>query len=114
MSNSSAVERRLFDPVFFGSKPDFLIKTTNPNNYSELLFAEVKHRRSTIKAIHEDLISLGKTMKSSIDKLVEEGFEDMCVYGLHVAGCFYLVNLKFHEGQNHGDQLLNASRLWQQ
>ncbi|CAH1762459.1 8459_t:CDS:2 [Entrophospora sp. SA101] len=98
MSNSSAVERRLFDPVFFGSKPDFLIKTTNPNNYSELLFAEVKHRRSTIKAIHEDLISLGKTMKSSIDKLVEEGFEDMCVYGLHVADDIckcYIMNLNY-------------------
>jgi len=86
MTNSSAAEKRMFDPVLFGSKPDLLIKTSNPNNHAELLFAEVKPKKYTIKAIHEDLISLGKTMKSSIDKLVEEGFEDVCVYGLHVAG----------------------------
>ncbi|CAJ0845598.1 13006_t:CDS:2, partial [Entrophospora sp. SA101] len=96
MSISSAEDRRSFDPSLFGSKPDFLIRTTN-TNYVELLLAEIKPTKVSIKLFSNDLVKLGKEMKSSIDKIIDEGLLDVSVYGIHGAGeickC-YIMDLK--------------------
>nr|CAG8601210.1 3702_t:CDS:2 [Entrophospora candida] len=95
MSISSAEDRRSFDPSLFGSKPDFLIRTTN-TNYVELLLAEIKPTKVSIKLFSNDLVKLGKEMKSSIDKIIDEGLLDVSVYGIHgaeICKC-YIMDLK--------------------
>ncbi|CAG8711300.1 18245_t:CDS:2 [Racocetra fulgida] len=55
MSTSSAMQKRLFDPVLTGSKPDFTVRTINPNNSIELLIGEVKPPNAKHTFVDEDL-----------------------------------------------------------
>ncbi|CAI2190111.1 20561_t:CDS:10 [Funneliformis geosporum] len=84
-SESSAQMKKRFDPILSGSKPDLTIRTTNPKKYAELMFAEIKPPNARVDLINQDLVTLGKTMRASKDKLLKEGV-DLIVSGLHVIG----------------------------
>ncbi|CAJ0755973.1 368_t:CDS:2, partial [Entrophospora sp. SA101] len=74
-----------FDPIFHGTKPDLIIRT-NLNDYIELMFIEIKPPNTKEALINEDLVYLGKTMKSALDKAIEDGLEDIVICGIQVAG----------------------------
>ncbi|CAJ0909891.1 9544_t:CDS:2, partial [Entrophospora sp. SA101] len=70
-----------FDPIFHGTKPDLIIRT-NLNDYIELMFIEIKPPNTKEALINEDLVYLGKTMKSALDKAIEDGLEDIVICGI--------------------------------
>ncbi len=69
-----------------GSKPDFIVRTINEKKCVELLICEVKPENTSEKLISEDLVSLGKTMKNSLDKSISDGSNDLVICGLQVIG----------------------------
>ena len=91
MSSSSTIAKRAFDPCLFGSKPDFIFKTTNQQKFIEVLIGEVKPPKSGKIPIEADTVKIGKIMKSSLDLSIEYGIEDISVYGLQFAGTYLYV-----------------------
>jgi hypothetical protein len=93
MSESSASAKRRFDPVLLGTKPDFTVMTANPSKNIELFFVEIKPSKTSNNAlVSEDLISLGKTMKSAIDKSIKDGADDLVICGMQIIGKYIFVN----------------------
>ncbi|CAG8479053.1 12161_t:CDS:2, partial [Ambispora gerdemannii] len=95
MSKSSAQIKRRFDPVLLGVKPDFDVRTTNPAKFVELLIGEIKPPNATENSVMEDLVSLGKTMKATLDKSIEGGIDDLVVCGLQDLGRCYVIDLHY-------------------
>jgi hypothetical protein len=99
MSESSASAKRRFDPVLLGTKPDFTVMTANPSKNIELFFVEIKPSKTSNNAlVSEDLISLGKTMKSAIDKSIKDGADDLVICGMQIIGFLvraYVMDLRF-------------------
>ncbi|CAG8702277.1 12387_t:CDS:2, partial [Dentiscutata erythropus] len=93
-SKSSAQTMKQFDPILSGSKPDFTIRTINPKKFVELMFAEIKPPNTRADLVNEDLVTLGKTMRASFDKSLEDGV-DLVICGLHVFGWYSKAN-SFH------------------
>ncbi|CAG8837866.1 27258_t:CDS:2 [Gigaspora margarita] len=59
--------------------------TTNPRKSIELIFAEVKPPNARSNLVNEDLVALGKIMRASLDKLLNNGVDIVIVIcGLHV------------------------------
>lgn len=83
-----------FDPTLPGSKPDFIIRTINPKKFVELMFAEIKPPNTSADLVNEDLVTLGKTMRASLDMSLEDGV-DLVICGLHVVGWYSKSNF-FH------------------
>ena len=77
MSESSASVKR-FDPGLLGTKSNFTIMAANSSKNIELFFVEIKPNKTSNALVSEDLIFLGKMMKSAIDKSIknstDEGF----------------------------------------
>ncbi|CAG8735569.1 17809_t:CDS:2, partial [Acaulospora morrowiae] len=86
-SKSSAQTMKQFDPILSGSKPDFTIRTINPKKFVELMFAEIKPPNTRADLVNEDLVTLGKTMRASFDKSLEDGV-DLVICELHVFGWY--------------------------
>jgi len=98
MSESSASAKRRFDPVLLGTKPDFTVMTANPSKNIELFFVEIKPNKTSNALVSEDLISLGKTMKSAIDKSIKDGADDLVICGMQIIGFLgraYVMDLQF-------------------
>ncbi|RHZ56134.1 hypothetical protein Glove_406g14 [Diversispora epigaea] len=96
-SKSSAQMMKQFDPILSGSKPDFTIRTINSKKFVELMFAEIKPPNTRADLVNEDLVTLGKTMRASLDKSLEDGV-DLVICGLHVFGYFgrcYIIDLRY-------------------
>ncbi|CAG8770331.1 29253_t:CDS:2, partial [Racocetra persica] len=62
MCESSALSQRRLDPILMGMKPDFTVRTANPNKHVELLIGEVKSPNTRDALVSEDLVCLGKMM----------------------------------------------------
>lgn len=86
MSESSAIEKRRFDPVLRGTKPDFTVMTTNLSKHVGLFIVEIKPCKTSNALVSEDLVSLGKMMKSALDKSIKDGVDDLVICGLQVIG----------------------------
>ncbi|CAG8656398.1 3598_t:CDS:10, partial [Ambispora gerdemannii] len=97
-SKSSAQTMKQFDPILSGSKPDFTIRTINSKKFVELMFAEIKPPNTKEYLVNEeDLVTLGKTMRASLDKSLENGV-DLVICGLHVFGYLgrcYIIDLRY-------------------
>ncbi|CAG8464075.1 13919_t:CDS:10 [Gigaspora rosea] len=72
ISESSAQMMKKFDPSLAGSKPDFTIRTTNPKKFVELI-----------------QVTLGKTIRASLDKSLEDGVDLIVNYMLLVSEGVY-------------------------
>lgn len=90
MSELSASAKRRFDPVLLGlvlgTKPDFTIITANPSKNIELFFVEIKPNKTNNSLVSEDLVSLGKMMKSAIDKSIKDGADDLVICEMQIIG----------------------------
>ncbi|CAG8834481.1 19900_t:CDS:2, partial [Gigaspora margarita] len=98
MSESSAIAQKRFDPILLGTKPDFVVKTTNPKKQIELLISEIKPPNKGDAFVSDDLVSLGKTMKCAIDKSIEDGIDDLVICGLQIIGFLgrsYVIDLRY-------------------
>ncbi|KAF0467197.1 hypothetical protein F8M41_026043 [Gigaspora margarita] len=87
-----------FDSILIGMKPDFTVRTTNPNKHVELLIGEVKPPNTRDALVNEDLVCLGKMLKCSLDKAIEDGVDDPVICGLQVIGFLgraYTIDLRF-------------------
>ncbi|CAG8806801.1 10513_t:CDS:1, partial [Racocetra persica] len=84
MLESSAIAHKRFDPILLGTKPDFVVKTTNPKKQIELLIAEIKPPNKGDAFVSDNLVSLRKTMKCAIDKSIEDGVDDLVICGIQI------------------------------
>ncbi|CAG8726777.1 3151_t:CDS:10, partial [Funneliformis caledonium] len=60
--------------------------------------ASAKRRFDPVLLVSEDLISLGKTMKSAIDKSIKDGADDLVICGMQIIGFLgraYVMDLRF-------------------
>ncbi|KAF0472440.1 hypothetical protein F8M41_025012 [Gigaspora margarita] len=98
-SESSAWIKQQFDPILLGSKPNFTIRTTNLRKSIELMFAEVKPPNARSNLVNEDLVALGKMMRATLDKSLNDGVDIVIVIcGLHVIGYIgrcYVIDLLY-------------------
>ncbi|CAG8674827.1 4272_t:CDS:10 [Cetraspora pellucida] len=90
----SAWIKKQFDHILLGSKPDFTIRTTNLKKSIELMFAEIKPPNARSDLVNEDLVALGKMMRASLDKSLDDGV-DIVICGLHVIGKCYVIDLLY-------------------
>ena len=54
----------------------------------------VKPENTSEKLISEDLVSLGKTMKNSLDKSISDGSNNLVICGLQVIGKHFFFDEK--------------------
>ncbi|CAG8856481.1 7044_t:CDS:2, partial [Gigaspora margarita] len=95
---SYSITQKRFDPILIGMKPDFTVRTTNPNKHVELLIGEVKPPNTRDALVYEDLVCLGKMLKCSLDKAIEDRVDDPVICGLQVIeflGRAYTMDLRF-------------------
>ncbi|CAB4439625.1 unnamed protein product [Rhizophagus irregularis] len=77
MSESLAIAKRHFNSKCLDMKPDFTVMTTNSQKHVELFIVEIKLNKTNNTLISEDLVSLRKTMKYTIDKSIKDGADDL-------------------------------------
>ncbi|KAF0433663.1 hypothetical protein F8M41_005012 [Gigaspora margarita] len=70
-------------------KSNFTVRTTNPNKHVELLIGEVKPPNTRDVLVYEDLVCLGKMLKCSLDKAIEDGdLSDVLISEFELPRCF--------------------------